>query len=471
VSREGLYGLKIHPSGRLESILLDEKIPWSSDFEKGPLILAPSNTPENIKDPNVKRKRQLELETDLWPHLVAKGLAKALGCYERLFNQKLENSLSDITGMPIRTYSTEEAELPFAWLRESFKRGFILIGKAKQKWRSKMMSAHKNVESQALDYWTVGQIVKLNDEEELVELKNHLCPNPAPPEWRTDQFVKISDDWMKYRRYKRRDRSGYWIKYGELREFFDSVVVCKYRDDYQALWKSTESKHDGPILSEFCVSETTTATITFIQPDEVCCASDHQYSKLRTFLLQIPESNKENPNPLPVMVKAAYNNPGKVVFVDAKLEPGTYRLLADLDSPPSEFGVTMNIRVFTDLPISWNLCFTGESHRFHKDFLSTLAIQRGTRTDLVDGGALRRYHLDAPKLGMNIVTYANRGTCFYSIGERYSEFRAKCNKSLEDGNILAMHIPPNARKSVVLRTLPSLPVTLKISEGVYTEKR
>lgn len=435
------------------------------------MILAPSNTPDNIKDPSVKRKRQIELEADLWPHLVAKGLAKALGCYERLFNQKLENTLSDITGMPIRTYPSTPAELPFAWLRESFKRGFILIGKASPKWKSRMGAAHSQVEKKALEYWTISQTVKLNDEEELVEIKNHLCHNPSPPDWRTDQFVKISDDWMKYRRYKRRDKSGYWVKFSELQECFENVVVCKYRDDYQALWKATESKHDGPVLSELVISELTVATMTFIQPDEVCCAPDHKYSILRTFLVRIPEATKEEPNPLPVMVKAAYNPPGKVVFVDAKFEPGTYRLLADVDSPSTQFGITLNIRIFSDVPLSWNLCFTGESHRFHKDFLSGLAIQRGTRVDLVEGGALRRYHLDAPKLGLNVVTYANRSPGFYSIGERYSEFRAKCNKSLEDGNILAMHIPPNARKSVVIRNPPIHPVTLRISEGVYSEKR
>ena len=471
MSREGLYGVKLHPNGRLESILLDEKIPWSGEFEQGPLILAPANTPENIKDPAVKRKRQLELETDLWPHLIAKGLGKALGCYERLFNQKIENTLSDITGMPIRVYPTAPTELPFVWLRESFKRGYILIGVASQKWKSKIASAHTSVEPEALDYWTVSQVVKLTDGEELVEIKNHLCCNPSPPEWQTHQFVKISDDWMKYRRFKRRDRSGYWIKYSEVADFFESVVVCKYREDYQALWRTTESKNDGPILSELVVTESTTATITFVQPDEVCCAPDHQYSIFRTFLVQVPEPTKEEPNPLPVMVKAAYNNPGKVVFVDAKLEPGTYRLLADVDSPASEFGITVNLRVFSDLPISWNLSFTGESYRFHKDFLSSLAIQRGVRQDLVEGGALRRYQLEASKLGLSVVAYANRGTGFYSLGERYSKFRAKCNKTLEDGNILAMHIPPNARKAVIVRYQPSQPVTLQITEGVYTEKR
>ena len=468
MSREGLYGVKIFPNGRLESVLVDDKIPWSAEKMDGPFFLKPHNVPDCIRDPNQKRKRKVELEADIWPQMLIKAHAKALGCYERLMAQKIEDTLADLTGMAVKVYTSNPTEMPFAWLRESFKRGYILIAKANQKWKSQMKG---QIEEDSDTYWTISQVVKVNEDEQLIEVKNHCCPNPKPPEWRADQILKIGEDWMKYRRYKRRDKVGYWIKFSELAEMFDSIIVCRYRDDYHSLWKFAETKNDGPISCTIKTEELTQVSISLVQQDAVCCSPDHVYTIFRTFLLHYPEAEKGAPEPQPEIVKAAYNNPAKSVSVEARLESGKYRLMIDVESAHREIGQYVNIAVHSDNPVKLTLDSTPDAFRVHKDTLCKLAIQRGTRTDLIEDGSLRRFALPSPKLGMHLLAYANRSNLFYNSVERLSQFDAKCNKDLDEGNILSMQFPPNARKVILFRYKPDAEPKIEITESAYKQKK
>jgi hypothetical protein len=132
---EGIYCVKIHNCGKLEPVLLDDYIPF--DQEKGPFVTTPTNQSEaehQVEEKNsrqmspskkVRRKRNLSNEADLWPHLLAKGLAKSLNCYERLLIQGIPSMLGDISGMPVKTYGPENID--FNLLRQGFKRKFIMV--------------------------------------------------------------------------------------------------------------------------------------------------------------------------------------------------------------------------------------------------------------------------------------------------------------------------------------------------------
>ena len=132
--------MKVNPSGKLESVLVDELVPV--DESVSPFLMKPYNHEEGLyqesvgtpsgskyspsKEKSTKRKKTLELEVDIWPHLLSKALCKSLGCYERLLSQSIENVISDVTGMPVKVHRTQEVD--FEFVRQCFKRGFIVVG-------------------------------------------------------------------------------------------------------------------------------------------------------------------------------------------------------------------------------------------------------------------------------------------------------------------------------------------------------
>lgn len=193
VNKEHLYGIKLHPSGKIDSVLIDDWIP--TDEENYPFVAIPKNHDIGIVHaPTVKptppgrvpskpehRKRSLPLEVDLWPHLLLKAYAKSLGSFERLLNVGVESALGDITGMPIKKILKDNFN--FLALREAFKRGYIIIAQAGRSWQQE----HRKTGAPAFsrteegNYFIVDHIVKIKDGEELIAIKNHYSVNPQDP--------------------------------------------------------------------------------------------------------------------------------------------------------------------------------------------------------------------------------------------------------------------------------------------------
>ena len=59
---------------------------------------------------------------------------------------------------------------------------------------------------------------------------------------------------MKYRRYKKREKGLYWMPFNSFLEHIDSVVICKYKDDYHTIHKSLDSKGGNPLACEIVVN-------------------------------------------------------------------------------------------------------------------------------------------------------------------------------------------------------------------------
>lgn len=141
---------------------------------------------------------------------------------------------------------------------------------------------------------------------------------------------------MKYRRYKKREKGQYWLPFQSFIDHFESVIICRYRDDYHTMAFTMESKFSNPLCCEMTLSKATLMNFSFVQSDKICNPANYKYVTLRTFMVGIPSEKAAVQNP--VLLKASYHEPAKCVSVEAKLEAGKYRIVADVDGDTGEFG-------------------------------------------------------------------------------------------------------------------------------------
>jgi hypothetical protein len=180
-----MYTVFLQNSGKVEATIVDEKVPIENNRDNL-FVLEPKNhsnarqaaeIPKPAKFGSPRQKATAETEVEIWPQLLAKAMAKNLGSYERLFNQEMANSLSDLTGMPVKTLPIENIE--YRWLRQNYKQGSVVICKAKPSWISqRKRDASTLPADKDIEHWIVSQVIALSGTEQMVELKNHFCDKP-----------------------------------------------------------------------------------------------------------------------------------------------------------------------------------------------------------------------------------------------------------------------------------------------------
>lgn len=180
------------------------------------------------------------------------------------------------------------------------------------------------------------------------------------------------------------------------------------------------------------------------------------------------------------LIKATVNSSDqRSTFCEIRLEPGTYKLIVDVENPESshiqnletdEFDTSMSpeeklaIKKNLRLPRSYDLILHSTRDLFKlKDLVpkvsnsvmmetfSNLAIQRGSIHPLNEDNSLRRYIFQSSKIGICIFTYANRSSQTYSTVEKMGirgDFTA--SKNIENGK-LRISLPSNSKKFVVFR--------------------
>lgn len=181
-----MYTIFLHNSGKLEAIVIDDKVPVENGGDKM-FILEPHNHAKAIETvtpskqtrfASPRQKPTAETEVEIWPQLLAKAMAKNLGCYERILNQDMANTLADLTGMPVKAMPVQNAE--FKWLRENYKRSSIMICKASKSWISqRRRDSTVSPSDQELENWTVSQVLTLSGDHQMIELRNHFCDKPS----------------------------------------------------------------------------------------------------------------------------------------------------------------------------------------------------------------------------------------------------------------------------------------------------
>jgi hypothetical protein len=468
--------LKLYPAGRLESVVIDDCVPF--DAENGGVIIQPPNIQNKLrqhhKGHKTKRVKSVENQVEIWPTLVTKGLAKALGCYERLLNQNLENSLADLTGMPVRSYNTNDFPPTFEFLRDNFKRNYIQIIETSPQFRAELIRANPQQPKEYFNYFILCHPAKPLEEQQMLAFKSPFTKSNDKPTWTSEQYLRVKEDWIKYKRFKQTEQGWYWIPYDQFASKFSRVIVCKYRDDWHIMSRILESKNNGPVACDFRVKTPTSLSIGIFQIDEICADPGYKYSTLRTFLVKLPAENEKDPKQkVQELIKGSYHLPMKCVTIEVKLEPAKYRLICDVESPPSEFGKVFSACFFSEKAISLRQEAAFDAMRNLKEFYSTLAIERGERTELAEDGAMRKYTLSSPKLGLFLSVYANRSRRLCSIVEKLKAVpRGRLSKDLEEGDKLVLSLPANGRKLVTLRYDPKegYEEVLTVTESAYKAK-
>jgi hypothetical protein len=201
----------------------------------------------------------------------------------------------------------------------------------------------KQCETAELAHWTVNHVLDVTDGEQYVEVKNHFCPNSQETgnwtlmkAWRSDQYLKVSEDWMKYKRFRKREKNTFWMKMERFKECFDELVVCKYRDDYHIVTKQFESKNDNPIGCEVCVSEPTIVNFSVVQQDKLIAPKNYEYTVLRSFVSQHFDDYDVGIGKQHSLIRASHHEGSRIIAVEMKLEPGLFKFVVDVESPEPE---------------------------------------------------------------------------------------------------------------------------------------
>lgn len=192
--------------------------------------------------------------------------------------------------------------------------------------------------------------------------------------------------------------------------------------------------------------------VEVLQEDKIFCSPNYDYSKVRLFLLE------ENDQGLGIgkqhsLLKAATNGTTKSTFAEMRLEAGNYKLVADVQNKGELFSRRYDLILHSSN--DWyrqNSLNQQKAGNLLMETLSNLAIQRGKMIYLNEENSLRRYVFSSEKIGVYVITYANRSSSCYSVldkleikGEKYL-----CSKTLENGK-LRITVPSNMKKFVVFR--------------------
>lgn len=201
----------------------------------------------------------------------------------------------------------------------------------------------KQCQPAELGHWIVNHVLDVADGEQFVEVKNHFCPNSKETgraylmkDWRSDQYLTISEDWMKYKRYRKREKNTIWLKMDRFNQCFEELVVCKYRDDYNIVAKQFESKNDNPIGCEVAVSEPTIVNFSVVQMDKLTAPKNYEYTVLRSFVSQHFDDYDVGIGKQHSLIRAAHHEGSRIIAVEMKLEAGLFKFVVDVESPEPE---------------------------------------------------------------------------------------------------------------------------------------
>lgn len=154
-------------------------------------------------------------------------------------------------------------------------------------------------------------------------------------DWNTEDYLQISEDWMKYKRYKKRE-SYYWITHDQFKEMFTEVIACMDRESGYHIQKSLDYKIASHMSCKISAKKSTILCLTITQPDRVCCSKDYEYATLRAFIVRQPK-NGTNQDTTDV-TKTAYFGPTRHSQIEMRLESGEYQFLFDVDCQATDFG-------------------------------------------------------------------------------------------------------------------------------------
>jgi len=310
------------------------------------------------------------------------------------------------------------------------------------------------------------------------DLKGKFNP-PYFVDWSAKDDLRITEDFRKHRNYKKPEKRSVWVPFDKLKDFFESLTICRYQDDLNNVAKSFVVKGSGNFGCSIDNREQTTFFIEILQESKVFRPQDYSYSKVRIFVLKEKDYGigigKQHS-----LIKAAVNyKDQRSTFCELKLEPGKYKIVADVENPETtkiasilaqdaDATISPEDRIQLNktlkLPRTYDLVIHASRDLFKLidlpekaadsvvlETYSNLAIQRGTIESLNDDHSLRRYIFQSSKIGVCIFTYANRSDNAYSTVDKLEiKGEYSSSKNMESGK-LRLNLPGKSKKFVVFR--------------------
>lgn len=180
------------------------------------------------------------------------------------------------------------------------------------------------------------------------------------------------------------------------------------------------------------------------------------------------------------LIKASVNQTEqRSTFCEIRLEPGKYKIISDTENPECQQIQNLKtpmhdtsisheekaqLKKNLKLPRVYDLVINASRDLFKltdlvgkasdnvmMETLSNLAIQRGQVQSLNEDGSLRRYIFQSSKIGLCVLTYANRSAVTYGTVEKLDvNGNFTCSKAIENGK-LRLSLPSNSKKYVVFK--------------------